>query len=89
MLDRIRGGLALTSLDALLGIATRVPAQVVHPVAAFPSDVLFGATFLSAIASTTVFVAVQPAVGERHRRVCDDLHVRADRGAVRDRLGAE
>ena len=43
-------------LNALLGIATLMPAMFVHPVAAFASGVLFGATFLSAVASTTAFV---------------------------------
>jgi predicted MFS family arabinose efflux permease len=33
-----------------------MPAMFVHPAAAFASGVLFGATFLSAVASTTAFV---------------------------------
>ncbi|WP_333998120.1 YbfB/YjiJ family MFS transporter [Burkholderia cepacia] len=56
LLDRMRGGQALAVLNALLGIATLMPAMFVHPVAAFASGVLFGATFLSAVASTTAFV---------------------------------
>lgn len=56
LLDRMRGGQALAVLNALLGVATLMPALVVHPVAAFASGVLFGATFLSAVASTTAFV---------------------------------
>ncbi|MGU7774403.1 YbfB/YjiJ family MFS transporter [Burkholderia sp. MR1-5-21] len=56
LLDRMRGGQALAVLNALLGVATLMPALVVHPAAAFASGVLFGATFLSAVASTTAFV---------------------------------
>ncbi|KVZ29028.1 MFS transporter [Burkholderia multivorans] len=56
LLDRMRGGQALAVLNALLGIATLMPALIVHPAAAFVSGVLFGATFLSAVASTTAFV---------------------------------
>ncbi len=56
LLDRMRGGQALAVLNALLGIATLVPALFMHPVAAFASGLLFGATFLSAVAATTAFV---------------------------------
>ncbi|WP_338340525.1 YbfB/YjiJ family MFS transporter [Burkholderia vietnamiensis] len=56
LLDRMRGGQALAVLNALLGVATLTPALFVHPAAAFASGVLFGATFLSAVASTTAFV---------------------------------
>ncbi|WP_233476689.1 YbfB/YjiJ family MFS transporter, partial [Burkholderia vietnamiensis] len=56
LLDRMRGGQALAVLNALLGVATLMPALFVHPAAAFASGVLFGATFLSAVASTTAFV---------------------------------
>jgi predicted MFS family arabinose efflux permease len=56
LLDRMRGGQALAVFNALLCAATLVPALVVHPVAAFASGALFGATFLSAVASTTAFV---------------------------------
>nr|WP_244818451.1 YbfB/YjiJ family MFS transporter [Caballeronia sp. Lep1P3] len=56
LLDRMRGGQALALLNALLVVATLVPAVVAHPLAAFASGVLFGATFLSAVASTTAFV---------------------------------
>lgn len=55
-LDRTRGGLALATFNALLGIATLMPALFSHPVAAAISGVIFGATFLSAVASTTAFV---------------------------------
>jgi predicted MFS family arabinose efflux permease len=56
LLDRMRGGQALALLNALLALATLLPAVVAHPVVAFASGVLFGATFLSAVASTTAFV---------------------------------
>jgi predicted MFS family arabinose efflux permease len=56
LLDRVRGGQALALLNALLAVATLVPALLAHPVAAFASGLLFGATFLSAVASTTAFV---------------------------------
>ncbi|MBU6492634.1 MAG: YbfB/YjiJ family MFS transporter [Burkholderiales bacterium] len=55
-LDRTRGGQALAAFNALLGIATLMPALIAHPLAAFISGALFGATFLSAVASTTAFV---------------------------------
>ncbi|CAB3804605.1 hypothetical protein LMG28688_06025 [Paraburkholderia caffeinitolerans] len=55
-LDRARGGLALATFNALLGIATLMPAVFGHPVAAAISGVIFGSTFLSAVASTTAFV---------------------------------
>jgi predicted MFS family arabinose efflux permease len=55
-LDRFRGGEALARLNALLGLATVLPA-VGH---AWPlllaSGVLFGAVFLSVVASTTALV---------------------------------
>nr|WP_236572572.1 YbfB/YjiJ family MFS transporter [Burkholderia sp. 8Y] len=56
LLDRMRGGQALALLNALLAVATLVPAVFAHPLAAFASGVLFGGTFLSAVASTTAFV---------------------------------
>jgi predicted MFS family arabinose efflux permease len=56
LLDRVRGGQALAVLNALLALATLMPALVTHPVVAFVSGVMFGATFLSAVASTTAFV---------------------------------
>jgi predicted MFS family arabinose efflux permease len=56
LLDRMRGGQALAVLNALLGVATLMPALVAHPAVAFASGLLFGATFLSAVASTTAFV---------------------------------
>jgi predicted MFS family arabinose efflux permease len=56
LLDRMRGGQALAVLNALLAIATLLPALYTQPWVAFVSGVLFGATFLSAVASTTAFV---------------------------------
>ncbi|MFP3608707.1 YbfB/YjiJ family MFS transporter [Paraburkholderia sp. SIMBA_050] len=56
LLDRMRGGQALALLNALLAIATLLPALFAQPWVAFVSGVLFGATFLSAVASTTAFV---------------------------------
>nr|WKF59538.1 hypothetical protein HUO10_004049 [Paraburkholderia busanensis] len=56
LLDRMRGSQALAVLNALLAIATLLPALFTQPWVAFVSGVLFGATFLSAVASTTAFV---------------------------------
>ncbi|HEX7910776.1 MAG TPA: YbfB/YjiJ family MFS transporter [Paraburkholderia sp.] len=56
LLDRMRGGQALAVLNALLAVATLLPALFTQPWIAFVSGVLFGATFLSAVASTTAFV---------------------------------
>ncbi|MBW9107178.1 YbfB/YjiJ family MFS transporter [Paraburkholderia phenoliruptrix] len=56
LLDRMRGGQALAALNALLAIATLLPALFTQAWIAFASGALFGATFLSAVASTTAFV---------------------------------
>ncbi|MFL9961907.1 YbfB/YjiJ family MFS transporter [Paraburkholderia sediminicola] len=56
LLDRMRGGQALAVLNALLAVATLLPALFAQPWLAFVSGLLFGATFLSAVASTTAFV---------------------------------
>ncbi|SMG55273.1 YbfB/YjiJ family MFS transporter [Paraburkholderia susongensis] len=56
LLDRMRGGQALAVLNALLAVATLLPALFAQPWVAFVSGMLFGATFLSAVASTTAFV---------------------------------
>ena len=56
LLDRMRGGQALAALNALLAVATLLPALFTQPWVVFVSGVLFGATFLSAVASTTAFV---------------------------------
>ena len=56
LLQRARGGGALATLNALLAAATALPVFVAHPVAAFVSGALFGAVFLSVVASTTALV---------------------------------
>jgi len=56
LLDRMRGGQALAVLNALLAVATLLPAVFAQPWVALVSGTLFGATFLSAVASTTAFV---------------------------------
>jgi len=56
LLDRMRGGQALAALSALLAVATLLPALFTQTWIAFVSGALFGATFLSAVASTTAFV---------------------------------
>lgn len=56
LLNRMHGGQALAVLNALLCLATLMPALLTHPLLAFASGLLFGATFLSAVASTTAFV---------------------------------
>lgn len=56
MLDRFRGGQSLAILNALLCAATLLPAFTAEPAAVFASGILFGACFLSAVASTTAMV---------------------------------
>ncbi|QBK06680.1 YbfB/YjiJ family MFS transporter [Hylemonella gracilis] len=56
MLDRFRGGQSLALLNALLCLATLLPAWTTEPLAVFTSGMLFGACFLSAVASTTAMV---------------------------------
>jgi predicted MFS family arabinose efflux permease len=56
LLDHARGGAALALLNLLLAVATLLPALSTHPLAAFVSGALFGATFLSLVTSTTAFV---------------------------------
>ncbi len=56
LLQRFRGGQPLAVLDALLAVATLLPVLSAHPVAVFASGGLFGAVFLSVVASTTVLV---------------------------------
>ncbi|WP_034298218.1 YbfB/YjiJ family MFS transporter [Herbaspirillum sp. RV1423] len=56
MLDRFRGGQSLALLNALLSIATLVPAVTAAPAAVFISGLMFGGVFLSAVASTTALV---------------------------------
>ena len=65
MLDRYQGGQSLAILNTLLGVASLIPAliamyelplTVLVMVSIFASGILFGAVFLSAVASTTAFV---------------------------------
>ncbi len=56
LLQRFRGGGPLALLNALLAVATLLPVISSHPVAVFGSGLLFGAVFLSVVASTTAFV---------------------------------
>ncbi|MCW5300414.1 YbfB/YjiJ family MFS transporter [Herbaspirillum lusitanum] len=56
MLDKFKGGESLAILNALLSVATLLPAVTAAPVAVFISGLLFGGVFLSAVASTTALV---------------------------------
>jgi predicted MFS family arabinose efflux permease len=56
LLQRARGGGAFALLSLLLAAATLLPALSGAPVAAFASGLLFGATFLAVVSSTTAFV---------------------------------
>jgi predicted MFS family arabinose efflux permease len=56
MLDRFKGGQSLAILNALLAFATLLPVLTAAPVAVFASGMLFGAVFLSVVASTTALV---------------------------------
>ncbi len=56
LLQRWRGGQALALLNALLALATLLPVLSRHPVAVYGSGALFGAVFLSVVASTTALV---------------------------------
>ena len=56
LLQRARGGGALALLNALVALATLLPVVSTHPAAAFASGLLFGAVFLSLVASTTALV---------------------------------
>jgi predicted MFS family arabinose efflux permease len=56
LLQRARGGGALALLNALLALATALPVAWPHTVVAFASGALFGAVFLSVVASTTALV---------------------------------
>lgn len=56
LLQRHRGGGPLALLNTLLALATLLPVLSIHPVAVFASGMLFGAVFLSVVASTTAFV---------------------------------
>jgi len=56
LLDRAKGGGALAFLNALLGVATVLPALTSAWPVVLASGLLFGAVFLSVVASTTAFV---------------------------------
>ena len=56
MLDHFKGGQALAILNGLLGVAIVLPALTTAPVVSFISGLLFGAVFLSLVASTTALV---------------------------------
>lgn len=56
LLDRHRGGQALARLNALLGVAAIVPALTGAWPLLLASGLLFGAVFLSVVASTTALV---------------------------------
>ena len=56
MLDRFKGGQAMAILNALLGVATLLPALTAAPGLMFVSGLLFGGIFLSVVASTTALV---------------------------------
>lgn len=68
LLDRFRGGQSLALLNALLGVATVIPAVTKAWPLLMASGLLFGGVFLSVVASTTALVrhnlpASQWAVG--------------------------
>ena len=56
LLQRAQGGGALALLNALLGVATVLPALTAAWPVVLASGLLFGAVFLSLVASTTAFV---------------------------------
>ena len=56
LLQRCRGGQALALLNGLLAVATVLPVFAAHPLAVYASGLLFGAVFLSVVASTTALV---------------------------------
>jgi len=56
MLDRYQGGQSLAILNGVLGVATIVPALTAAVPIVFMSGIVFGAVFLSVVASTTALV---------------------------------
>ena len=56
LLQRFKGGQPLALLNGLLAVATLLPVLSAHPVAVYASGALFGAVFLSVVASTTALV---------------------------------
>jgi predicted MFS family arabinose efflux permease len=69
LLDRYRGGQPLALLNALLGVATLVPALTSAWPLVFASGLLFGAVFLSVVASTTALVRHNLAPGQWARGI--------------------
>ncbi len=56
MLQRFRGGESMAILNGLLAVAAVLPVVSTAPFAVFASGLLFGAVFLSLVASTTALV---------------------------------
>jgi len=56
LLQKARAGGALSLLNGLLALATLLPVWSAHPLPVFVSGALFGAVFLSVVASTTALV---------------------------------
>ncbi|MGK5079839.1 YbfB/YjiJ family MFS transporter [Janthinobacterium sp. HLX7-2] len=56
MLDRYKGGESLAILSAVLGVVTILPALTSYVPVVFISGLVFGAVFLSVVASTTALV---------------------------------
>ncbi len=56
MLDRFKGGQSMAILNGLLAVATILPALTAAPLFVFASGLMFGAIFLSVVASTTALV---------------------------------
>lgn len=56
MLDHFKGGQSLAILNALLALATVLPALTSNPLLIFASGLLFGSIFLAVVASTTALV---------------------------------
>ncbi|WP_084150874.1 YbfB/YjiJ family MFS transporter [Azohydromonas australica] len=56
LLQRARAGGALALLNGLLALATLLPVLSAHPLPVFVSGAVFGAVFLSVVASTTALV---------------------------------
>jgi predicted MFS family arabinose efflux permease len=69
LLDHFKGGQALAILNALLAVATVVPALAAPAWALAVSGLLFGAVFLSVVASTTVMVRHNLPVSEWARGI--------------------
>lgn len=56
MLDKFKGGQSLAILNALVGVATILPALTASAPVVFLSGLIFGSVFLSVVASTTALV---------------------------------